>query len=241
MGLSRIGVIFDGDDTLWETQPLYIRAKKLFFREMERLGFDPIEVERRFERIDLDNVRLLGFSKVRFPKSMSDTYQALCLLYDKPTDELVRSRVEAIGYSIFRKKPRIFDGVREVLRTLQAQHLQLILATKGDQEVQEEKISCSNLLSYFHHTYIFPEKGERELQKIADECDLDPRESWSIGNSMKSDINPALRIGMKAIWIPNKTWNFEEEEPFDKQRLFKASSIKEVPRILASQIPAIEP
>jgi FMN phosphatase YigB (HAD superfamily) len=56
---------------------------------------------------------------------------------------------------------------------------------------------------------------------------------------MKSDINPALKIGMTAIWIPRRTWGFEEEEPFDKQRLFKARSIKEVPRILKSQIQII--
>ena len=71
---------------------------------------------------------------------------------------------------------------------------------------------------------------------IADECGLDLEESWSIGNSMKSDINPALRIGMKAIWIPNKTWIFEEEEPYNKNGLIKAGSIKDVPTILESRI-----
>lgn len=239
MGHSRTGVIFDGDDTLWETQPLYLRTKNNFLREMENLGFDPIEVERRFERVDVDNVRLLGFSKARFPKSMTDTYQALCLHFDKPTDELVRSRIEAIGYSVFGKKPGLFDGVPEVLRILHNQQLKLILATKGDQEVQEDKISRSDLLRYFHRIYIFREKGQRELHRIADECGLDVRRSWSIGNSIKSDINPALKIGMKAIWIQNKAWDFEEEEPFETRGLFKVTSIKEVPGIVASRIPRL--
>lgn len=237
MGLSGIGVIFDGDDTLWETQLLYIRAKKRFFRQMEGLGFDPIEVEARFERIDVDNVQLYKFSKARFPTSMSDTYEALSRDYDKTIDKNIKKRVKSIGYSAFEKKPRIFNGVTEVLRTLHATQLKIILATKGDPEVQEEKISFSNLRSYFDHIYVFPEKGERDLNRIVNECNLDPQVSWSIGNSMKSDINPALKIGMRAIWIPKRTWGFEEEEPFDKQRVFKVRSIREVLRILKSQIP----
>jgi putative hydrolase of the HAD superfamily len=239
MDLGNIGVIFDGDDTLWETQLFYVHAKKRFFRQMERLGFDVIEAEQRFERIDIDNVRLLGFSKGRFPKSMSETYQALSMDYQKPVDKHIKKQVEMIGYSAFGKKPRVFSGVTEVLGTLRATQLKIILATKGDQGVQQEKISSSNLRSYFDHIYIFPGKGERDLKRIVNECNLDPKVSWSIGNSMKSDINPALKIGMTAIWIPRRTWGFEEEEPFDKQRLFKARSIKEVPRILKSQIQII--
>jgi putative hydrolase of the HAD superfamily len=239
MGLSGVGVIFDGDDTLWETQILYIRAKKRFFREMERLGFDPTEVETRFEKIDFENVRLHGFSKARFPTSMSYTYQVLSGDYNKVVDKNIEKRVEAIGYSTFGKKPRVFSGVTEVLRTLRETELRVILATKGDQEVQEEKISFSNLRSYFDRIYIFPEKGERDLRKIVNECNLDPEVSWSIGNSVKSDINPALKIGMRAIWIPKRTWGFEEEEPVDKQRLFRVRSIKDVLRILKSQIPII--
>jgi putative hydrolase of the HAD superfamily len=235
-GLNSIGIIFDGDDTLWETQALYIHAKKKFFNKMERLGFDPVEVEQRFEKIDVENVQLLGFEKARFPRSMSDTYQTLCQFYGKPFSELIRKRVESIGYMAFGKNPKIFDGAIRVLKTLHAFHFQLILATKGDKEVQEEKISFSKVGSYFHRVYVFPEKGESELRKVAKECSLDLRLSWSIGNSMKSDINPALRIGMKAIWIPKKTWEFEEEAPFDKQNLFIARSIKEVPNILKSQM-----
>lgn len=239
MGLIGTGVIFDGDDTLWETQLLYIRAKKRFFRQMEGLGFDPIEVEARFERTDVNNVRLYRFSKARFPTSMSDTYQALSRDYNKTVDKNIKKRMESIGYSAFEKKPRVFNGVTEVLRTLRATKFKIILATKGDQEVQEEKISFSNLRSYFDYIYIFPEKGERDLRRIVNECNLDPKVSWSIGNSLRSDINPALKIGMRAIWIPRRTWGFEEEQPFDKQRLFKARSIKEVPRILKSQIQII--
>ena len=63
--------------------------------------------------------------------------------------------------------------------------------------------------------------------------------SWSIGNSIKSDINPALRIGMKAILLQNITWGFEDEEPFEKERLFKAKSMNEAFTILTTHIQGI--
>jgi putative hydrolase of the HAD superfamily len=229
MTLVHIGAIFDGDDTLWETQAIYVCTKNLFLKEIGRLGFNSQEAEGILERIDVHNVRLMGFSRLRFPKSMSDTYQAFCLLHHKTIDEPIRKHFERIGYSAFEKKPKIFEGVIKVLEMLRRQNLKLILATKGDQEIQEKKIHDSGLSSYFHHVYSLAEKGGRELQKIVQECNIDPRESWAIGNSMKSDINPALRIGLKAIWIENITWDFEKEEPVDEQRLFKFSSIKELP------------
>ncbi len=75
--MSSAGIIFDGDDTLWETAPLYARAKKEFFARMSSLGFDPLEVKKTFQLIDIANVDRLGFSKERFPTSMAETYRLL--------------------------------------------------------------------------------------------------------------------------------------------------------------------
>jgi len=236
MSTTEIGIIFDGDDTLWTNQTIYIQAKKKFFHEMAALGFNPYEVERRFEKIDIDNVSYLGFSLIRFPKSMSDTYKIFCMENNRSCDDLVLRNMEDIGHSTFKKKPKMFDGVIQVLQKLNSQNLNLILATKGDRSVQENKISILNLKPYFHHIYFLPEKGDREFSIIAKECNLNPHMSWSIGNSIKSDINPALRIGMQAILLKRKTWEFEEEVPFEKERLFKARSMRNAYKILKTHI-----
>ena len=195
-----LGVIFDGDDTLWETQSLYLRAKSRFFAEMEGLGFGRLQAEKELERIDLENAREMGFSRARFPKSMSDTYQALCLRHHREIDESVKKRAQSIGYSAFEEKPKVFDGVPEVLETLERKNLRLILATKGDQEIQKEKIEYSGLSSFFHRRYIFPEKGQTELEMVVWDCGLNPRESWSIGNSMsRSASNNAMPPFSRAI------------------------------------------
>ena len=134
----------------------------------------------------------------------------------------------------------MFDGVIQVLQKLNSQNLKLILATKGDRAVQENKVLILNLKPYFHHIYFLPEKGDREFSIIAKECNLNSHMSWSIGNSIKSDINPALRIGMQAILLQKKTWAFEEEVPFEKERLFKARSMRDAFKILKTHIVGIK-
>ena len=89
-----------------------------------------------------------------------------------------------------------------------------------------------NLKPYFHHIYFLPEKGDREFSIIAKECNLNSHMSWSIGNSIKSDINPALRIGMQAILLQKKT--------FEKERLFKARSMRDAFKILKTHIVGIK-
>jgi putative hydrolase of the HAD superfamily len=230
--LGHPGLIFDGDDTLWETMPIYNWAKDLFFKEMENLGFERAEISKKFEMIDIENTRVLGFSKERFPKSMQDTYDFLSRFYQKPFSEIKKRQIDAIGRSVFSAKPRLVDGAQNVLDILRNSGFQLILATKGDPDIQKQRITGAGLNSYFNCFYIFPEKTPKELYQIANECHLDLRESWSIGNSIRSDINPALIIGMKAIWIPYYTWDYEEEEPVKKDGLYKIGSIKDVPNIL---------
>src|SRR5882672_5200204 len=82
--VSAHTVIFDADDTLWETQSLYSDSKNRFFLEMLRVGFPIGEVRDRFEKIDNENVSKFGFSKSRFPRSMRDTYSVFCAEYARP-------------------------------------------------------------------------------------------------------------------------------------------------------------
>lgn len=238
--LSPVGVIFDGDDTLWDTQPLYDQAKAIVSDEMVRLGYEKEEAERLLENIDVSNVRHFGFSRGRFAKSMSDTYRYLCLLYKKPVDDSVASRVEAMANTTLEGRPVVDEAAQEVLALLQARNFRLVLSTKGELELQETKILNSNLMHCFHWMFVVAEKTEWVFQRIAEECNLDMAESWSIGNSMRSDVNPALRLGMRAILIHKKSWAFEQEEPYDKTRLFEVSSLKQVPAILSEHSKAFK-
>jgi putative hydrolase of the HAD superfamily len=222
--MSSAGIIFDGDDTLWYTMPIYTKAKQEFFDEMFALGFDPEEVERTFEQIDAQNVSRFGFSKRRFPTSMEETYQLFCRKHRFPLDEAVRGKIINIGISVFAKPPTLSSDVERVLNLLHRRY-KLILATKGDQEVQQAKIDQTGLSPFFSSIYILAHKTTEELRTIAEECELNIFDSWVVGDSLKSDINPGLQVGFKAIWLRTDTWSYEKDPEPDSNRLYAVSTL----------------
>lgn len=229
--MNKAGVIFDGDDTLWETMPLYTEAKQAFFYEMAQLGFNPAEVELRFESKDRENVSKLGFSKHRFPTSMADTYRLFCEKHKVEYQEEIEKTMRGIGYQVFIKHPKILDHADQVLAQLRPRY-SLVLATKGDIEVQQARIEQSGLSGLFDKIFILPHKSAKELQEIVEACNLDMRRSWVVGNSLKSDINPALHTGLSAIWIPYYTWDYEEDEQLVSPHLYKSDSLQDAAKIL---------
>lgn len=232
--MSSAGIIFDGDDTLWEMMPVYTKAKREFFSEMSSLGFDSQEVESVFESTDVANVNRLGFTKHRFPTSMAETYRLFCEKYQHAAEETVEQQMRRIGYRVFDRPPRIFNNAERILTRLRP-YYKLILATKGDREVQQAKFDHSGLAGYFASIYLLDQKTDRELRQIIEECDLDVHNSWSIGNSLRSDINPGLRLGLKAIWIPYYTWDYEEDVEPDSKFVYKVDSLEESLKILISE------
>jgi putative hydrolase of the HAD superfamily len=228
------GIIFDGDDTLWETASLYAGAKEEFFRQMSSLGFDLQEVAETFQNIDMANVDRFGFSMHRFPLSMAETYNLFCDKYSLASEQGVTESVRRIGYSVFTKFPANCAYAPQMLAQLRP-HFRLILATKGDYEVQRSKINQSELAPFFHSIYILEHKTLRELQLIAEECDLDVSQSWVIGDSLKSDINPALRAGFRAIWIQHDTWEYEKDEQIISDKFFKVETLDDSLRLLLQE------
>lgn len=221
-------VIFDADDTLWDTQPLYEQSKKEYFRFMAQFGFEPMEVSSQLETTDHANVARLGFTKERFPQSMRDTYALLCETQGQRFDEEVAARAMRIGQVVFKQAPVLFEGVSEMLQELRDNHARLLLATKGDAEVQRIRIGESGLERYFHNIYILHDKSEAEFLRIIERERIVLNSGWSVGNSIKSDINPALAVGLKAIWIPRKTWHYESAEVVHSDRLYAVDSIRDV-------------
>src|ERR1700688_1563795 len=74
LNVKNTAVIFDGDDTLWDTMPIYTRIKNKFFVLMAREGFDATKVEEFFEQRDIQNVSRWGFARKRFQISMLETF-----------------------------------------------------------------------------------------------------------------------------------------------------------------------
>lgn len=229
---AAITVIFDADDTLWDTQPLYEKSKLRFFRLMDRCGFPLEEASSRLETMDHANVSKFGFSKERFPRSMRDTYAALCTIHGRRFDQETADRALEIGQAVFEQSPIVLDGVVETLSELRRNRVKLLLATKGDQEVQTLRVSSSGLRPYFERVYVLKDKGVREFKQIISDENIQLSRGWSVGNSTRSDINPALAAGLNAIWIHRETWVYERAEVASSQKLHVAESMAQVANIV---------
>lgn len=120
--------------------------------------------------------------------------------------------IHAFAHEIAAHPAEIIPGVPETLRYLAPRH-HLILTTKGAIAEQSGKIERSGLKEYFNAIEIVAEKDVPTYRSILDKYDLDPESSWMIGNSPRSDINPALACGMSAVFVPHgNTWILEHEE-----------------------------
>jgi len=106
----------------------------------------------------------------------------------------------------------VIEGVPETLAYLAGRH-DLTLFTKGHPDEQRLKIDRSGLAQYFGHTAIVKEKDAEAYLCLVRERGMDPAVTWMIGNSPKSDVNPALEAGLNAVFVPHAhTWVLEKQD-----------------------------
>lgn len=224
-------LIFDGDDTLWETMPLYTEAKEKFFHLMQKEGFAKVKVESFFENRDRRNVKTLGFSRRRFGISMQQTYRHFCSETDRPLRKSVKSQIVTIRDHVFGKKPKLVPFARSALQSLMRRN-RLILLTKGTRSVQLDRVSTSGLSHFFEKIIVVQHKGRDTFRGIVQALNVSPANTWSVGDSIRSDINPALQSGLNAIWIPRAAWGYERGIPRRSVRFHRVESLKHVRSIV---------
>src|SRR5262249_35883250 len=122
------------------------------------------------------------------------------------------SRVMSVTEQILHHPIELIEGVEETLEYLASRH-DLTLFTKGNPEEQKLKVDRSGLAIYFGHTAIVKEKDAGAYSRLIHERRMDSSRAWMIGNSPKSDINPALEVGINAVFVPHAhTWTLEHQE-----------------------------
>jgi putative hydrolase of the HAD superfamily len=209
--MDRPLAIFDGDDTLWFVEPLYDKARSQAGRLVAAAGLDPLTWEVVEREIDVRNVEILGVSPARFPTSCVEAYRQLAEQSDRHPDPSVEERIRGAAEQVFRWAATPADGIPGILDELRF-HFTLVLLTKGDPVVQRKRVDDSGVASKFDEIRICPEKSERQFRDVLADHDAEPTSAWSIGNSLASDVNPALRIGMRAIWVDAHVWEYERRE-----------------------------
>lgn len=224
-------IVFDGDDTLWRTMPLYTKAKRRFFTLLGDLGFDAKCVEEEFEARDVSNVAAWGFTVERFRRSMVETYGAFAQRQGKTPLLRVEQRISGIAMSVARNKTRPMPRAMEVLRALHGRS-RLVLLTKGEYALQERRVAESGFQEFFERVVIVEHKQRETFLRLVRELGTSAEWTWSVGDSLRSDISPAIDAGLNAVWIPQETWDYENAQLKDDQRIVRAPSIRELPGIL---------
>jgi putative hydrolase of the HAD superfamily len=205
-------LIIDADDTLWENNIYYEQCIADFAKLMAAQGFEKEEAEHMAEEVERERIPVVGYAPEEFARSLVIAYQRLCERHDRPVENAVSDGVWEIGRRVVEYPIVLLDGVEETLARLSG-HCRLLLLTKGDREVQESKLVRSGLAHFFEAVHIVPEKDAEVLQDLVVNNGLQPEQAWMVGNSPRSDINPALEAGIGAIYIPHpNTWNLEIEE-----------------------------
>jgi len=206
--------LFDFDDTLVETTVYFNQAKNRFAILMAGMGFPAEETLLTLNKFDIKNVQQSGgFFKDCFPRALGETYEYYCNGYGRNYCKKTRLEIEDLGWWVYQQPARLIQGAEEVLAQLAGRY-PLFLATKGEPGVQYQRVKQSGLLRWFNKVYVLCEKNAAAYATIALEQNIKPPVSWVVGNSMKSDINPALQAGFNCIYIHHPhTWDFEDEEP----------------------------
>jgi len=211
--------------------PLYTTAKIEFQGLMAAESLDPVRALDEFERLDNSNVDRFGFSRQRLPASMLETYCRLSRESGRAPGQQVEKRISEIADRLFASKARLVPGAEDVLRALK--DFRLMLLTKGDRVVQQRRLEESGLGGYFESIHIVPNKQEAAFQTLIKENGIDKQISWSVGDSLRSDVQPALKVGLNAIWIPASTWSYEVGSVrSDKGGLYICEALTGVPLIL---------
>ena len=110
---------------------------------------------------------------------------------------------------------------------------QLVVFTKGELLDQEHKLERSGLLPYFSHVEMTSDKGEKEFLALCQKLGIEPKELLMVGNSLKSDIAPALKVGAQAVYIPfHVTWELEFHDDFEHERMVQIAHFGELPSLL---------
>lgn len=230
-------VIFDLDDCLIINVHWYWAGWQMFKDVMVRLGFRKYEDELidKLNEFDAAGVREHGFKKERFGEAMGETYDYYCQLEGIEADPDARAGIVDIGMSVYRHKMILYPHTKEVLAFLRDSGYELYCVTKGDPEVQHDKICDSGLSEFFceSRTFFVPMHKREALDRVMGRHPDVPREKfWFVGNSVKDDMKPAIEAGINGILIYEYTWHFDETEFEGMDKITRLDTLADIMDIL---------
>ena len=225
---------FDGDDTLWHSEGYYQAAQAEFAGIVGRyvdLGdrgvqADMLTTERR-------NLALFGYGAKGMTLSMVET--AIAVTGGRIAASDIHRLVE-IGKEVLQHPVELLPGIREAVQAVAREHA-VVLITKGDLFHQEKKVVQSGLADLFRRIEIVSEKDEGTYRRLFEEFGVGPAQFAMVGNSMRSDIEPVVRLGGWGVHLPyHVTWSHELDHGLDDAHphVVGVTSAGEIPAAVAT-------
>lgn len=207
--LTSQHLLIDADDTLWENNVYFERAIANFISFLNHHEYSPEQVREVLNEVERDCIVKHGYGLHSFAHALVDTFERLAV---EPVTPALHDTINGFAHAIAEHPMELLTDVPATLDYLAQRH-NLILMTKGHVAEQTGKVERSGLKPYFGAVEIVAEKDSATYREIITKYDLPSASTWMIGNSPKSDINPALAAGINAVFVPHgNTWVLEHEE-----------------------------
>lgn len=225
-------IAFDADDTLWDCQSHFERVEEHLYSLIAPYCENP---KLELFNTESGNMADLGYGCKAFTISILETAMRVAgndlsvstlsdLLKDcKQLLHLPATPLPEVEETLIELRERC-DSLQRTVDSYK-----LVVFTKGELQDQENKLKRSGLLKYFDDVEITSDKSQAEFLALCEHQQIHPSELLMVGNSLKSDIAPALAIGASAIYIPfHVTWQLEHVEDFDHEQMVKVEHFSEI-------------
>lgn len=231
-------VIFDLDDTLVDTSHVYWAARQGFIDALAEQGIDASFLLELFENIDEENIKIFGFVPERYGHTMMEAYERLVRAERLNRSSVVEERLRQCGQIVVTQLPELIEGAKKLL-SWASERFKLVLMTRGVEVLQTKKIAYVEIAEYFDDVRIVATKDASHFRSLISDSGYTPQNTWVIGDSIRSDINPALEVGAKCIlyvythhsYYWRQEYGVSPTHPFfTVDELEKAISILENPR-----------
>jgi putative hydrolase of the HAD superfamily len=232
MEMHELVIGFDADDTLWHNENIFEHTHERY-RALLAHHHDAATVDRTLFATEMRNLELYGYGVKGFTLSAIET--AIQLTAGKIRAGEIQQLIE-LGREMLAHPVELLDGVNETLAKLSQRH-RLLVITKGDLRDQERKLAKSGLAQHFERVEIVSEKNEATYAGIFRRHSIDVSRFLMVGNSLKSDIVPVLKLGGAGAHVPYRlTWAAErvEDPPAAAGRLFRLKTLHELPVVIQS-------
>lgn len=225
-------IAFDADDTLWDCQSYFEAVENQLYGLIAPYSDSPAQ---ELFRTESANMADLGYGCKAFTLSVVETALRVGGAHLSTAD--LTALLEK-GKALLHLPATPLPGVTHTLETLRDRGMwRMVCFTKGELQDQENKLKRSGLLRFFDDVEITSDKSQREFLALCEHQHIHPSELLMVGNSLKSDIAPALAVGAWAVHIPfYVTWQLEHSEDIDHERLVKIERFEQLIPMLCGSL-----